>query len=117
MMRPAILIIEPRREVADALEEVVTSANYHAIVRAHVESLTDIGITPAAIIVRISFEGISDPPHAALERWRINRPPVVAIVWEDAEAKEAQRLHCEVVLQAPNDVSRLCDALSSVVHV
>lgn len=116
-MRPAVLIIEPRREVAAALEEVVNSANYVALVRPHVESLTDLGITPAAIIVRISFEGISDPPHAAIERLPVDRPPVVAIAWEDAELLEAQRLKCEVVLHAPDDVSRLCEALSSVVHV
>lgn len=116
-MRPAVLIIEPRREVAAALEEVVNSANYVAVVRPHVESLTDLGITPAAIIVRISFEGISDPPHAAIERLTVDRPPVVAIAWEDAELLEAQRLKCEVVLHAPDDVSRLCEALSSVVRV
>jgi hypothetical protein len=116
-MRPAVLIIEPRREVAAALEEVVNSANYVALVRPHVESLTDLGITPAAIIVRISFEGISDPPHAAIERLPVDRPPVVAIAWEDAELLEAQRLKCEVVLHAPDDVSRLCEALSSVVRV
>ena len=34
-MQPAILIIEPRPEVAEALHDVVTSANYEAIVRSH----------------------------------------------------------------------------------
>ena len=115
-MPPAILIIEPRREIADALEEVVSSANYLAVVRPHLDRLSDLGLTPAAIIVRITFEGLSDPPHAAIERWPMNRPPVVAIAWEDAEIREAERLHCEVVLHAPDDVGRLCDALSSVVR-
>ena len=115
-MRPAILIIESRREVADALEDVVNSANYVAVVRPHIESLTDLGLTPAAIIVRISFDSVSDPPHAAIERLPIDRPPVVAIAWEDAELREAQRLKCDVVMRAPDDVSRLCEALSSVVN-
>ena len=75
-------------------------------------------MTPAAIIVRIAFEGIGDPPHAAVERLPpLNRPPVVAIAWADAEIREAQRLKCDVVLHAPDDVGRLCEALSRVVQV
>lgn len=115
-MLPNILIIERRREVAEALADVVTSANYEAVVRPHVERLADLGVTPAAIIVRIAFEGISEPAHVALERLLPNRPPVVAIVWEEAEIAEAQRLKCEIVLRAPGDVSRLCDALTKLVH-
>jgi hypothetical protein len=115
-MRPSILIIEPRREIADALQDVVSSANYVPVVRAHLERLSDIGQAPAAIIVRITFEGLSDPPHTAIERLPGNRPPVVAIAWEDAEIREAERLKCDVVLHAPDDVGRLCDALSRVVE-
>ena len=117
VMRPVILIIEPRREVAEALQEVLTSANYVAIVRPHLERLTDLGVTPAAILVRISFEGISEPAHKAIERLPVNRPPVVAIAWEEEELAEAKRLRCDVVLRAPDDVNKLCEALSSVVHV
>jgi hypothetical protein len=116
-MPPNILIIEPRREVADALVDVVTTARYGAVVRPHVERLADLGFRPAAIIVRIAFEGISEPPHAALERFAPDRPPVVAIVWEDAEFAEAERLKCEIVLRAPDGVSQLCDALMKLVHV
>lgn len=116
-MQPAILIIEPRREVADALQDFVTSANYAAIVRPHVERLSDLAVTPAAIIVRISFEGMSEPPHAAVARLPVDRPPVIAIAWEDEEIAEAERLRCEVVLRAPNDVGRLYDVLSRLVQV
>jgi hypothetical protein len=115
-MQPSILIIEPRREVADALHDVVTSANYAAIVRPHVERLSDLAVMPAAIIVRISFEGVTEPPHAAVGRLPLNRPPVIAIAWEDDEIAEAERLKCEVVLRAPNDVGRLYDVLSRLVH-
>ena len=114
-MRPVILIIETRPEVAEALEEVVTSARYAAMVRPHVECLADLGVTPAAIIVRIAFEGIGEPPHAVIGRLR-DRPPVVAIAWEDAEVAEAVRLKCDVVLRAPGDVGRLCDALTTIVN-
>jgi hypothetical protein len=116
-MPPNILIIESRREVADALAEVVISAHYGVVVRSHVERLADLGFTPAAIIVRIAFEGISEPPHAALERLTPNRPPVVAIAWEDGEVAEAERLKCDVVLRAPGGVSRLCDALTKLIHL
>jgi hypothetical protein len=115
-MGPVILIIEPRREVAEALQEVIASANYHAIVRPHLEQLTDLGMTPAAIVVRVTFEGVSEPAHKALERLPVNRPPVVAIAWEEHEVAEAIRLRCDVVLRAPDDVNKLCEALGRVVH-
>lgn len=114
-MRPVILIVETRREVAEALEEVVTSARYDAIVRSHVDCLADLDVTPAAIIVRIAFEGIGEPQHAGIGRLS-SRPPVVAIVWKDQEVAEAERLKCEVVLKAPDDVGRLCEALSTVTN-
>ena len=114
-MRPVILILEPRTEVAQALEEVVTSANYDAVVRPFVDGLGDLDVTPSAIIVRIAFESVGEPPHAAIARLT-NRPPIVAIAWEDRELAEAARLGCDVVLRAPHDVGRLCEALTRVVE-
>lgn len=114
-MRPIILIIEPRPEVAEALEEVVTSARYAAVVRPHLESLADLDVRPAAIIVRIAFEGVGEPAHAAIARLSADRPPVIAIAWEQTEIAEAARLQCDIVLHAPDEVGRLCDALSAVV--
>ena len=115
-MRPVILIVEPRREVASALEDVITSANYTPMVIPHLERLADLDETPAAIIVRISFEGLV-PAHAAIEKLPANRPPVLAIAWDDEEAAEAERLKCDVVLRPPRGVSRLCEVLKSVVDV
>jgi hypothetical protein len=115
-MRPVILIIESRPEVAEALADVVTSANYSPMVRPYVEQLTDIGVTPSAIIVRIAFESVGEPAHAAIGRLPIDRPPIVAIAWEERELAEAARLKCDVVLRAPNDVGRLCEALTAVVN-
>jgi hypothetical protein len=112
-MRPLILIIETRPEVAEALEDVVTSAGYQAMVRPHIDCLSDLDVTPDAIIVRIAFEGVGEPQHAGIGR-RPKRPPVVAIAWEDQEVAESVRLGCEVVLRAPDEVGRLCDALSTV---
>ena len=115
-MLPAILIIEPRREVADALQEVVMSANYLPVVRPRMQRLHDLGFTPAAIIVRVTFEGISEPPHAAIADLPLNRPPVIGIAWGEAEVNEARRIGCNVILRAPEEVSRLLDTLTKVVH-
>lgn len=114
-MRPSILILEPRREIAAALEDVVASANYQPIVRPYIDGVDGFGVTVAAIIVRVAFDGVSEPAHRALERLRV-RPPVVAIVWDEEELSEAKRLGCEVILRAPDDVGRLCEALSRLVH-
>jgi hypothetical protein len=115
-MRPLILIVEPRPEVAQALQDVVASANFDTVVRPYVDRLSDFDVAPAAILVRVAFEGIGEPPHAAVARLP-GRPPVVAIAWEDREASEAVRLGCDVVLRAPQDIGRLCDALMSVVQL
>jgi hypothetical protein len=113
-MRPVILIVETRPDVAEALQEVVTSARYSAMVRPHVDCLADLGVTPAAIIVRIAFEGVGEPQHVSVARLR-QRPPVIAIAWEDAGVAEAVRMRCDVVLKAPDDVGRLFDALTAVI--
>jgi hypothetical protein len=114
-MAPVILILERRPEVAAALQDVITSANYRARVIPHLERLADLGVTPAAIVVRIAFEG-NDPAHAALEKLPPNRPPIIAIAWEEAEVVEARRLNCDVVLRGARDVGRLCEALMQVVQ-
>ena len=110
-----ILIIERRPEVAAALQDVITSANYRARVIPHLERLTDLGMTPAAIVVRIAFEG-DDPAHAALEKLPPNRPPIIALAWEDDEVAEAHRLKCDVVLRGAREVGQLCEALTRVVQ-
>jgi hypothetical protein len=115
LMRPVVLIIEPRREVAAALEEVVASARYQPIVRPYIDGVDGLGVVVSAIIVRIAFDGISEPGYRALERIRI-RPPVVAIVWNDKEHDEATRLGCEVILRAPEEIGQLCTALARLVH-
>ena len=115
-MRPVILIVEQRPEVAEALHDVLTSARFSVIVRPHVECLADLGVVPAAIVVRIAFDGVGEPMHAAIARLPPGRPPVIAIAWEDCEVEAATRMHCDVILRAPDDVGRLCRALTEVVH-
>jgi hypothetical protein len=116
-MRPAVLIIEPRHEVAAALEGVVNSANYVAMVRPYLDELSELGATPAAIIIRIAFDTLSEPAHAAIGRLPEGRPPIIAIASEEREVAEARRLKCDVVLRAPRDVGRLCEVLGRIVHV
>jgi hypothetical protein len=111
-MQPTVLIIEARREVAEALRTVMSSANFVPVVMAHLDRFTDLPATPAVIVVRIAFETESDPPHKAIERLAPHRPPVVAIVWEEDEFQEAQRLQCDVILRAPHEINRLCDTIA-----
>ena len=111
-----ILVIEPRPEVAAALEEVLSTARLAAVVIPHLERLSDLDFAPSAIIVRIAFEG-SVPAHAAIEHLPPDHPPVVAIAWDDAELAEAARLKCDVVLRAPGDVTHLCETLRRVAQV
>ena len=79
-MKPSILIVEPRGDIATALEDVVNTANYVAVVRTHLDHLSDLSPTPAAIIVRVSFESVSEPTHALIGRLPAGHPPVIAIV-------------------------------------
>jgi len=115
-MHTTVLIIEARREVALALEEVLAAANLASVVVPHLEKLSDVEISPAVILVRIAFETVSDPPHAAIARLPPDRPPVVAIAWEEDEVAEAEKLKCDVILRAPNDIARLCETLTRVVR-
>jgi len=115
-MLPTVLVLEPQREIADALRELLTSVRYAALVRSHLVQLTDLGVTPAAIIVRVAFEGMGEPAHAAIKRLPPGRPPVIALVSNEREFVEAGRLGCDVVLRAPAEVNRLCDVLNQLVH-
>jgi hypothetical protein len=113
-VRPSVLILESRRDIADALQDVITSAHYRAIVRPHIDHLDNLDARPAAIITRITSVGVGEPSYRAIETLHC-RPPVVAIVWADDEMAEAVRLKCEVVLRAPDDIGRLCDVLTRIV--
>jgi hypothetical protein len=114
-MPPVVLIIEPRKEVAAALESTIALSHFTPIVVPHLERLSDIPHAVAAIVLRVSFEGVGDPAHAAVSRLPHDHPPVVAIAWEEDEVEEAKRLKCDVVLHAPHEIGRLCEALLKLV--
>jgi hypothetical protein len=116
-MRPTVLIIEARREVAAALEAVIESVNLTPVCVPHLEHLDDLAVVPAVILVRIAFESVSDPPHAAIKRLPPTRPPVIAIAWEEDELAEAQKLKCDVILHAPHDISRLRETLAKLIEM
>jgi hypothetical protein len=101
-----VLIIEPHDDLAAAFEQVVASADFNPIVRRHVASMADLGVTPIAMVVRIGHGDISTLPP--------DRPPIVAIVTSDEEAAEAKRLRCEIILRAPSEIRRLCEALRTL---
>lgn len=101
-----VLIIEPHDELSAAFADVLASANYRPLVRRHVDAIADLGVTPAAIVLRIG--------HAEVSRFPPDRPPIVAIVSSEEDLAEAERLQCEVVLRGPAEIKRLCDALRSL---
>jgi hypothetical protein len=115
-MPRSVLIVERHPEVADALEQVIASADCSAIVRAHLDGLDDVNPAPAAIVVRITFEGRGEPAHAGLARLPADHPPIIAIVRADEEAYEAARLKCDVVLRAPYDLGKLRNVLSRLMR-
>jgi hypothetical protein len=101
VMPPVVLILEARKEVASALEAAIALADLTPIVIPHLERLSDVPYEPAAIVVRIAFESVTDPPHEAIARLPRDRPPVVA--------------KCDVVLHAPHEINRLCETLTKLV--
>ena len=114
-MPPVVLIIERRIEVATALESAIALSNLSPIVVQHLERLGDLPYPVAAIVVRVAFEGVGEPAHVAVEHLPSNRPPVVAIASTQEEMAEARRIKCDVVLQAPQEINRLCDTLTKLV--
>lgn len=108
-MPPSILIIEPHRELATAFAEVVASANYTPLVRPHVQSLADLGVQPATIVIRIG--------HGVLPLLGTDRPPIVAIAATEADAAEAERLGCDVILHGAVEICKLLSALERLVRV
>jgi hypothetical protein len=115
MTTPVVLIIEPRKEVAAALEATIALSHLSPVVVPHLERLSDIPHAVAAIVVRISFEGVGEPVHRAVLRLPHDHPPIVAIAWEEDELEEARRLKCDIVLHAPHEIGRLCEALLKLV--
>lgn len=113
-MPPVVLIIESRKEVAAALEAAIELSNLTPIVVPHLERLSDVSHAIAAIVVRVAFESVGEPTHAAIARLPHRHPPVVAIAWEEDELAEARRLKCDVVLHAPHDITRLRETLTKL---
>jgi len=87
-MPPVVLIIEARKEVAPRSNPRSRWRTSPPVVVPHLERLSDVPYTPAAIVVRIAFESVTDPPHAAIARLPHDHPPILAIAWEEDELDE-----------------------------
>ena len=89
---PTVVIVEPYRDIAIALEEIVSLARCTPLtVGAVDEPATLLQERPAAIIVRVATDLSYRSPHAGLARWpRTMRPLVVALVSTDADVAEAE---------------------------
>jgi hypothetical protein len=112
---PTVVIVEPYKEFAATLQEVVALARCHPVTIADAAGLTDLAQPPAAIVVRVATNLPFESPHAGLaEMPRVRRPLVVALTSSDADVEEAERLGCELVLREPQQVRGLYDALTQV---
>jgi hypothetical protein len=95
-MAPTVAIIEPHREFASALEEVVALARCAPVTMAEFDELTDLALPPAAIVVRFSTKLPFTSLHDGLSRLpSAGRPTVLALASTDADVAEAERLGCE----------------------
>jgi len=112
---PLVLVIEPHREIANALQDVVTLAGCVPVMASHCESVRELDSLPAAIVVRIATEIRMMPPHFGLEHFsRTDQPLIVALASSDADVAEAERLECQVIARAPNQVQALYKALTQL---
>jgi hypothetical protein len=113
---PTVVIVEPYRDIAIALEEVVSLARCTPLTVGAVEEPASLlQERPAAIIVRVATDLSYRSPHAGLTRWPPSmRPMVVALTSTDADVTEAERLGCDVILQEPKQVRQLYDTLTNV---
>jgi hypothetical protein len=111
-MPPTVLIIEPYRDLATAIEEVVTMAHCTPVTVSSGQGMADLSDTPAAIVVRVTTNVAFDSPHESLRQIpREHRPRVVALAVTDEDVLEAERLQCDVVLRTPRQMQGLYDTL------
>jgi len=113
---PTVVIVEPYKDFAAALQEVVALAHCKPVTIGNVAGLSELSKPPAAIVVRVATNLPFESPHAGLDDMHPDkRPLVVALTSSDADVAEANRLGCEVVLREPQQVRGLYDALTHVV--
>ena len=114
---PLVVVVEPHREIADALQDVVTLAGCVPVMASHCESVRELNLDslPAAIVVRVATEIRTMSPHFGLEHFsRTDEPLIVALASSDADVAEAERLECQVIARAPNQVQALYNALTQL---
>ena len=83
---PTVVIVEPYRDFANALQEVVALAHCHPVTIADAAALNQLAHPPAAIVVRVATNLPFESPHARLaDMPRGHRPQVVALTSSEAD--------------------------------
>ena len=114
-MIPTVAIVEPDRDLAEPLQEVVVLAHCTPVTVASVDELAELTGAPAAIIIRIVASSQAPSPYKGLERMRADgHPTVLALTSSDEDDAEAERMGCDVVLRQPQQVRPLYDALTGI---
>jgi len=111
-MAPTVAIIEPHRDFAVALQEIVALAHCTPVTMSDFDELTQLPSPPAAIVLRITPKLPFDDLHVTLKDLpALGHPKIFALASNDADVAEAERLGCDVVLREPQQVRALYDAL------
>ena len=112
---PHVVVAEPHREIAQALQDLVTLAGCVPVMVSDCESVRELSSLPAAIVVRVATEISISSPHCGLERFsRADRPLIVALASSAADVAEAERLECQVIARTPNQVRAVYEALTQL---
>jgi DNA-binding NarL/FixJ family response regulator len=111
-----VVIAEPHRAIADAVQDVVTLAGCVPVIVDTVEAVRAFHSPPAAMVVRIATEMPLMSPHRGLEHLaRAERPVIIALTSSEADVAEAERLACDVIARAPHQVQALYETLRQLV--
>ena len=114
-MRPTVAIIEPYRDMALPLEEVVMLARCTPVTMSCADGLKELAEPPSAIVVRIATGLPAAAPSTQLkEMCRSSETKVLALTATDEDAAEARRLGCDTLLREPRQVRALYEALTKV---
>jgi hypothetical protein len=110
---PVVVVIEPDRELAVALQEVVTLARCRPMTMP-VDDVEQLASPPAAIVVRMATRMPLAPASPRLKSADGSAPRVLALASNDTDVAEAERLGADVILREPHQVRALYDALVDI---
>ena len=113
---PVVAVIEPDRDLAVSLVEVVMLARCRPLTLTDIDELKQLASPPAAVVIRIAGNlNCAEVPRAGLKNLAGSLTTrVVALTSNDEDVAEATRLGSDVVLRQPRQVQALYDSLTNL---